>query len=184
LNFIKHELLDADNLEAPMRESFLEDFCHYFCQYNRIVEDNSPSLAAFFVKKIAASHWMTVLANVEMMLGAMRDVEESVTLDEPYDHHATSSVKDAQRKWFILQADNVLCARFCEAMDETMTSLNVSRSDDTATSQQPHSNHAIGRIVIMTSVILIGVLGTYRPDMTITLQPLWDLPVLWQTRKP
>lgn len=31
LDFIKHESLGQLILEAPKRDSFLEDFCHYFC---------------------------------------------------------------------------------------------------------------------------------------------------------
>jgi hypothetical protein len=73
-------------LEAPKRDSFLEDFCHYFCGYGRVFGITSPSLAAFFMKIISASHWMAMLGDVELVLSEMRKVEQASTLDASFGH--------------------------------------------------------------------------------------------------
>jgi hypothetical protein len=73
-------------LEAPKRDSFLEDFCHYFCGYGSVFGITSPSLAAFFMKIISASHWMAMLGDVELVLSEMRKVEQASTLDASFGH--------------------------------------------------------------------------------------------------
>jgi hypothetical protein len=68
------------------------------------------------MKKIATSHWMTMLGHVELMLSETRKVEQAIPLDVSFGRQQKSSVETIQQKWFLLQVGNDVCTRLCETM--------------------------------------------------------------------
>jgi hypothetical protein len=134
-SFTKNSAVPAEPPQGPPRTSMLDDIAFYFKEHSEVLRNHKdphkdPQVATFFIKKIAASHYMqlaaytaAVLSNRQWSLSRRGSLEELVRVTE------------TEKEWSDLQGLHRRCCEYIEDIEAALLSLGIpiSRLEPSAT---------------------------------------------------